>query len=140
MNAPRPRTDPARLARRQLAMVTAAALLLVLGLLAALPESLDSLSLPITCPWRLLTGINCPGCGGTRALTCLAALDLDGAMGMNPPLTLATLGIILLGASSIATPAATDRLLDGLATAAGTRLGRLGLVAVLLAQMVFGPR
>ena len=141
MSTTRPRTDPVRLARRHLAMVTAAAFLLVLGLLAALPESLaDSLSLPIPCPWRLLTGINCPGCGGTRALACLAARDLAGAMAMNPPLTLATLGAILLGATSIAAPAAADRLLDGLAAAAGTRLARLGLTSVLLAQMVFGPR
>lgn len=141
MSTTRPRTNPARLARRQLTIVTAAALLLVLGLLAALPESLaDSLSLPITCPWRLMTGISCPGCGGTRALACLAARDIAGAMDMNPPLTLATLGTILLGASSIAAPAAADRLLDGLAAAAGTRRARLGLAALLLAQMVFGPR
>ena len=35
--------------------------------------------LPITCPIKALTGINCLGCGMTRAYICLLRLDFSGA-------------------------------------------------------------
>jgi hypothetical protein len=119
-------------------MLIAAALLLVLGLLATLPRTMPPV--PIACPWRTMTGISCPGCGGTRALDRLARANIAGAMAMNTPVTLATLGAIFLGATAVAAPAAADRLLAGLTAAGRVRLVRLGLAAVLLAQMVVGQR
>jgi hypothetical protein len=120
-------------------MLTAASLLIVLAFFAVLPNTwVDSRLLSINCPWRVLTGFRCPGCGGTRALIHLADADFAGAMAMHPPITLAMAGAILLGALSIAAPAATDRLLDRFAALARTRFLRAGLAVLLVAQMVFG--
>lgn len=37
-----------------------------------------------TCPWLLITGTFCPGCGTMRAIALLTHLDLTGAISMNP--------------------------------------------------------
>nr|WP_218908959.1 DUF2752 domain-containing protein [Nocardiopsis sinuspersici] len=37
-----------------------------------------------TCPWLLLTGTFCPGCGSMRAVALTTRLDILGAVGMNP--------------------------------------------------------
>ncbi|KIH97325.1 hypothetical protein LP52_19650 [Streptomonospora alba] len=37
-----------------------------------------------TCPWLLMTGTWCPGCGTMRAIHALTELDLLGALQMNP--------------------------------------------------------
>ncbi|GLU45926.1 DUF2752 domain-containing protein [Nocardiopsis ansamitocini] len=36
-----------------------------------------------TCPWLMLTGTFCPGCGTTRAVAALTHLDVLGAAQMN---------------------------------------------------------
>lgn len=36
-----------------------------------------------TCPWLLITGTFCPGCGTMRAVALLTHLDIVGALGMN---------------------------------------------------------
>lgn len=36
-----------------------------------------------TCPWLMLTGTYCPGCGTMRAVAALSHLDLMGAVQMN---------------------------------------------------------
>jgi hypothetical protein len=41
-----------------------------------------------TCPWLLLTGTFCPGCGTMRAVALLTHLDVSGALAMNPLLVL----------------------------------------------------
>ncbi len=38
----------------------------------------------IPCLWTTFTGVNCPGCGLTRALILLFQLDFQGAWNMNP--------------------------------------------------------
>lgn len=38
----------------------------------------------VLCPWRRLTGTNCPGCGLTRGLMALLRGDLDHALAMHP--------------------------------------------------------
>src|SRR5688572_4077520 len=38
----------------------------------------------LDCPFRLLTGLNCPGCGTTRGLHRLLHGDLIGAFQFNP--------------------------------------------------------
>lgn len=43
-----------------------------------------------TCPFLLVTGLSCPGCGSLRALHALAHLDLAGALARNPFTVLAT--------------------------------------------------
>ncbi|WP_116245216.1 DUF2752 domain-containing protein [Nocardiopsis sp. FIRDI 009] len=42
-----------------------------------------------TCPWLLLTGTYCPGCGTTRAVALVTHGDILGAVSMNPLLMLA---------------------------------------------------
>lgn len=37
-----------------------------------------------TCPFLMLTGLYCPGCGGLRAVHALAHGDLVAALGLNP--------------------------------------------------------
>ena len=37
----------------------------------------------IPCPFRLLTGLKCPGCGLSHAAVCLARLDFEGAFHEN---------------------------------------------------------
>ena len=36
------------------------------------------------CPWHLVLGLDCPGCGITRAAICLGHLDLAGSLRYNP--------------------------------------------------------
>ena len=36
-----------------------------------------------TCPWLMITGTFCPGCGTMRAVALLTHLDVAGALGMN---------------------------------------------------------
>jgi hypothetical protein len=42
-----------------------------------------STALPIACPFKRLTGLDCPGCGSTRSLGALAHLDLRAAFDHN---------------------------------------------------------
>lgn len=59
---------------------------------------LDPAVVPIfpRCPFRLLTGYLCPGCGSQRAIHHLLNLDLPGAWRMNPLLVIALPYLALL--------------------------------------------
>ena len=50
------------------------------------------------CPLFAMTGVYCPGCGGTRAVYDLAHGDIAGALSMNPLFTIAVplLGVLWL--------------------------------------------
>ena len=49
------------------------------------------------CPFRLIFGVACPGCGLTRAMLCLLKLDIVGAFSYHPLFWLVVLwGIYLL--------------------------------------------
>ena len=39
---------------------------------------------PVLCPWRLLTGYPCPGCGGIRAMGAISTGDFEQAWLLNP--------------------------------------------------------
>lgn len=39
---------------------------------------------PVLCPWRLLTGYPCPGCGGIRAVGAISTGQFDQAWLLNP--------------------------------------------------------
>ncbi|MEM7481195.1 MAG: DUF2752 domain-containing protein [Acidobacteriota bacterium] len=45
------------------------------------------------CPWKLLAGVPCPGCGTTRSALALAEFDPLAALAVSP---LATLGWVFL--------------------------------------------
>jgi hypothetical protein len=38
----------------------------------------------IKCPFKALTGFDCPGCGSQRAIHCLLHFDISGAFCANP--------------------------------------------------------
>lgn len=66
--------------------------------IAVVYKYLDPAVVPIfpRCPFRLLTGYLCPGCGSQRAIHHLLNLDLLRAWRMNPLLVIA-LPYLLLG-------------------------------------------
>jgi hypothetical protein len=53
---------------------------------------------PPLCPFRLLTGLPCPGCGLTRSVVCTLHGDLASAMMFHPlgPLVVAALALAVL--------------------------------------------
>lgn len=55
----------------------------------------------VPCLFRLVTGLNCPGCGVTRMCLALLRLDLAGAWAANPGLMvlLPALGVLGLSAA-----------------------------------------
>lgn len=46
------------------------------------------------CPFYAVTGLPCPACGSTRAFRCIAALDVAGALRVQPLFTAVMLGIV----------------------------------------------
>lgn len=52
-------------------------------LLSAFIKSVSGIDICIPCIWKTLTGIECPGCGLTTALTKLMQFDFSGAMKAN---------------------------------------------------------
>lgn len=67
-------------ARRPLHIV-----LITLGIAAAVAifYILGSQGIGIPCPFWKITGLQCPGCGNSRAALALLRLDLAGALGYN---------------------------------------------------------
>jgi len=111
--------------------------LTVLGLLLARYFPFDLISLG-ACPWRALTGIPCPTCGGTRCMVELTHLNLGAALAMNPLVALAgvaaaayavhALGVWLLG---------WQRWRPSISSPGAQRLLRLGTVAALLLNWAY---
>ncbi len=75
-------------------------IVILLAGIAVVYKYLDPSVVPIfpRCPFRLLTGYLCPGCGSQRAIHHLLNLDLPGAWRMNPLLVIALpyLALVLL--------------------------------------------
>ena len=55
---------------------------------------------PVLCPWRLLTGYPCPGCGGIRAMGEISAGQFEQAWLLNPVAFLVC-GVVLVWAFRI---------------------------------------
>lgn len=56
---------------------------------------------PTLCPFRLATGLPCPGCGATRALAATARGDLDAAVGLTPVWPVLAVAAMLLGVAGL---------------------------------------
>ena len=56
--------------------------IIAIGLVYTLFVSLTHLSIP--CPFRLITGFRCPGCGVTHYCLAMLRLDLSAAFRANP--------------------------------------------------------
>ena len=76
---------------RALRLLRAAAVILAAGLLYAAFCTWSGWAIP--CPFRLLTGWLCPGCGVTRMCLALLRLDLPAAWAANPGLLLLLLSM-----------------------------------------------
>jgi len=50
---------------------------------------------PVLCPWRLITGYPCPGCGGIRAMSSIAVGQFEQAWLLNPITFLACFVVIV---------------------------------------------
>ena len=87
----------ARLASRKLLLLCsgAVALVLVVVLFRNNPEDIPFFP---RCPFFMLTGLKCPGCGTARALHCLLHGEVARAVAFNPILVFAfpILGLLLL--------------------------------------------
>ncbi len=86
-----------------------------------------------SCPFRMLVGIPCLTCGGTRALLALARFDVGAAFGWNP--LVAAAGILFIAGGVVALGAA---LAGGeVRTPRPTPLLRAALVLALAANWAF---
>jgi len=103
-----PRLDQAA-ARKKAGLVIAA-----LALIAFLASRLG-----IRCPIRTLFGIDCPGCGGTRALAALLHGDVPRAVRENPAALVAGLGT----AAYVVAPGRTVRAADTVRAVAASHPG-----------------
>jgi hypothetical protein len=57
--------------------------------------------IPSICPFKLLTGFPCPGCGMTRACWCLLKLDFAGAFYFHPLSFLLASVVVLVLANEV---------------------------------------
>lgn len=70
-----------------------------IGVTAVLARSESAAAaVPIGCPFKALTGLDCPGCGSTRSLGALTRFDLGAALDQN---VLAPVAVVFLAASFV---------------------------------------
>lgn len=91
------------------------------------------------CPLRSMTGLPCPTCGGTHAVTALARGDLGTAWTANPavPLGLALLGVWMIWAvAATLLPAWRREIVLGPREKKAARWGAAFLMAALWARQI----
>jgi hypothetical protein len=75
--------------------------------------ALANLSIPgrpsTLCPFRAITGIPCPFCGGTTAAVRIGHLDLVGALRANPVVVLGAIVVMAIPVFASAPPAVAIR-------------------------------
>ena len=83
--------------RRLATLLVGAAGAAWIGVTAVLARSESAAAaIPIGCPFKALTGLDCPGCGSTRSLGALTRFDLGAALDQN---LLAPVALVFLVAS-----------------------------------------
>jgi hypothetical protein len=93
--------------------------------------------LPVSlCAFKAFTGQPCMTCGTTRSLGRLYALDLRGALAMNPLATLGTLALLAWGILDLFF-LRKGRFLSIHLSKSATRIVRVAAVAVLLANWAY---
>jgi hypothetical protein len=88
------------------------------------------------CYVKLMTRLPCPTCGSTRAAGRLFALDVPGALSMNPLATLAAFAIVLWAAADLALLPQRRALGLELSPRAGRAL-RFAIVVAVVANWAF---
>lgn len=79
---------------RRIALTVLVLLLLVAGLFCYFIYDPSEVFFP-KCPFKVITGLDCSGCGSQRALHAILHGDMDTAWRMNPLLIVATPYIVL---------------------------------------------
>lgn len=88
----RPPWRPAPRPAEDLVLLSGLTALAVIGLAWSWPVWGEAIR--VICPFRALTGIACPTCGGTRALVAAAHGELGAALRLNPLVALAATGLM----------------------------------------------
>lgn len=89
------------------------------------------LGLPTLCPFRVMTGLPCPGCGMTRALCCLCHGRFADALWYHPAVPLVVLGLAAAAVYGIA----TGKRLPERPVAVGSQIAIAACFAVWLCRM-----
>jgi hypothetical protein len=74
--------------------------LFVLAVLAAIPTGAVA-GLPPLCPWRVLLGIECFGCGMTRALSSALHGDLAAALAFNRGVVIVLPALVVMAIAGV---------------------------------------
>lgn len=92
---------------------------------------------PVACQWHRYLGLHCPTCGLTRAIACLARLDLASAIRFNPLVVLVAPWAIAFTLNALAEAAGvpTRVLLSRRMQAYGWWVLLLGVVMLFVARM-----
>ena len=85
------------------------------------------------CPFRVATGVACPSCGTTRAITALAEGDLVGALCWNPLVVAGSLAFVIAGLLAPTWNRRVGRVPD----LRGVMAVRVGLVAALVGNWIY---
>jgi len=96
---------------------------------------LDRLPIPL-CVLKATTGVPCVTCGATRALGHLFALDLGGALAMNPLAAVGALVLVAWGAADLVL-LTRGRALTVTVSGRLARLSRMVAVTLLVANWVY---
>ena len=128
-----PASPPRRLAVPGLfwsgVVMLAAPLAILVGVHLVGAGSVQHLAPP--CIFHLLTGLNCPGCGGTRCVLALSQGQVGEALHHNP-LVFCLLPLYLVWAGHNLYRGTTGRILPRL------RLGGTALIGLLIVVILFG--
>lgn len=92
---------------------------------------------PVLCPFRLATGLPCPGCGLTRSWVHLMHGQVGEAMAANP-FGIVALGLAIALVGAVISTVVRRRALPTYAQLAGGPSGRRLLLAVTAGWVVFG--
>ena len=96
-------------------------------------------ALPL-CPFRLLTGWPCLGCGSGRALAALSRGELGAALEANPLAVVGALGFSLGGLVAALAALAGRPLAEPRSLAGGARVAAVALLAADWAYLVWAGR
>ncbi len=84
--------------------------LVALALVAISPLAPQLAETTPACPIKSISGVPCPTCGATRAAVALAGFDPLAALGLNPLVALAWMGLVVGGIAALALVAAGQSL------------------------------